>query len=317
MGNPGIQFDESWLANVNINLPAVKRRAQQLSGRRTVKKEWQLAWLLRAVTCIDLTTLSGEDTTSNVQRLCHKASSPVRKDLLKAIDCDDLGLTCGAVCVYPNRVEDSKNYLKSISAQNIPIASVATGFPAGQTPLHTRLEEIKFAVEHGASEIDVVINRAHALTGNWRGVYDEVKEMKEACGNAHMKVILATGDLGCLTNVYKASVVSMLAGADFIKTSTGKEGVNAILPVAIVMIRAIRDYYQKTGIKVGFKPAGGIRSAKDALVWLSLMKEELGDDWTKPNLFRIGASALLLDIERQIFHNVTGKYAALHELAMA
>lgn len=315
--NVGRDFDESWLANVHINLPAIKRRAESLSGRRTVKKQWQAAWLLRITACIDLTTLSGDDTPSNIQRLCYKAKQPIRYDLLADMKVAHLDVSCGAVCVYPNRVADCVKYLKSIGASNIPIASVATGFPAGQTPLQTRLDEIRFAVSQGAQEIDVVINRHYALTGNWKGLYDEVREMKIACADAHFKTILATGELGSLVNVYKASMVCMMAGSDFIKTSTGKETVNAILPVALVMVRAIREYFRRTGYKVGFKPAGGIRSAKDSLNWMILMKEELGDDWTKPDLFRIGASGLLLDIERQIFHFVTGRYAAVHELPMA
>jgi deoxyribose-phosphate aldolase len=315
--NEGVQFDSSWFDNYVVNLSAVKRRAKTLGTRRTVKKQWQAAWLLRAVTCIDLTTLSGDDTAANVQRLCHKAAKPIRYDLLKAMEVENLGITTGAVCVYPNRVADCVKYLKQAGAPHLPIASVATGFPTGQTPLKTRLEEIRMAVADGATEIDIVINRQAALTGDWKAVYDEVRQMKEACGSAHMKTILATGELGSLTNVYKASMVCMMAGADFIKTSTGKEGVNAIFPVALVMVRAIREYYEKTGKKVGFKPAGGIRAAKDSLTWLSMMKEELGDEWCKPDLFRIGASGLLGDIERQLFHYVYGRYAAAHELPMA
>ncbi|XP_071113415.1 deoxyribose-phosphate aldolase-like [Haliotis cracherodii] len=315
--NPGVEFDESWFQNVNINLAAVKRRADTLGTRRTVKKQWQAAWLLRAVTCIDLTTLAGDDTPANVSRLCFKARQPIREDLLKAMDMLDKGITVGAVCVYANRVSDCAAVLKKANAKQIPIASVATGFPTGQVPLKTRLEEIRIAVADGASEIDIVINRHYALTGNWKGLYEEVKLMREACGEAHMKTILATGELGSMVNVYKASMVCMMAGADFIKTSTGKEGVNATFPVALVMVRAIREYHQRTSFKVGFKPAGGIRTAKDSCTWLSMMKEELGDDWTKPNLFRIGASSLLGDIERQIFHYVTGHYAAAHELSMA
>lgn len=315
--NDGCLFDATWLSSVRVNLPAVKRRAETLSGRRTVKKQWQAAWLLRVASCIDLTTLAGDDTLANVQRLCFKAKQPIRHDLMAAMGLEDLGLTCGAVCVYPNRVIDCVESLKAAAASHIPVASVATGFPAGQTPLTARLDEIKFAVSSGASEIDIVINRQFALSGSWKGLYDEVTEMKKACGVAHLKTILAAGELGSLTNVYKASLVCMMAGADFIKTSTGKEGVNAILPVGLVMVRAIRDYHRRTGIKVGFKPAGGIRTAKDAILWMILMKEELGDDWTKPELFRIGASALLVDIERQIFHYVTGHYAATHEIPMA
>ncbi|CAC5395896.1 deoC [Mytilus coruscus] len=315
--NPGIEFDASWLEHVYVNLPAVKRRAETLGTRRCVKKQWQSAWLLRAVTCIDLTTLSGDDTASNVSRLCFKAKNPVRDDLIKGLQMEDAGITVGAVCVYPNRVADAVKALKAANASHIPVASVATGFPTGQTPLKTRLEEIRMAVADGAREIDIVINREYALTGNWRGVYEEVKAMREACGDAHLKTILATGELGNMVNVYKASLVCMMAGADFIKTSTGKEGVNAIFPVALVMVRAIREYYQKTGYKVGFKPAGGIRSAKDSCTWLILMKEELGDEWLNGQLFRLGASSLLIDIERQLFHQVYGRYAATHEIPMS
>jgi len=315
--NPGLALDLAWVNSVSVNLPAVKRRAEQLGARRTVKKQWQAAWLLRAVSCIDLTTLSGDDTSVNVDRLCFKAKSPVRSDLLKALDMQDVGLTTGAVCVYPARVPDAVAALKRAGALDIPVAAVATGFPSGQYPLSTRLTEVSDAVAAGAKEIDIVINREAALKGDWETVYEEVKAMRKACGEAHMKTILATGELGSLTNVYRASIVCMMAGADFIKTSTGKEGVNAILPVGIVMCRAIREYFQRSGHKVGFKPAGGIRVSKDALAWLILMKEELGVEWTKPNLFRIGASGLLTDIERQLYHYVTGRYAAVHDFAMS
>ncbi|XP_032109635.1 deoxyribose-phosphate aldolase isoform X4 [Sapajus apella] len=265
--NRGTELDLSWISKIQVNQPAVLRRAEQIQARRTVKKEWQAAWLLKAVTFIDLTTLSGDDTPSNIQRLCYKAKYPIREDLLKALNMHD---------------------------------KVATGFPAGQTHLKTRLEEIRLAVEDGATEIDVVINRSLVLTGQWEALYDEIRQFRKACGEAHLKTILATGELGSLTNVYKASMIAMMAGSDFIKTSTGKETVNATFPVAIVMLRAIRDFFWKTGNKVGFKPAGGIRSAKDSLAWLSLVKEELGDEWLKPELFRIGASTLLSDIERQV-----------------
>ncbi|KAK7503073.1 hypothetical protein BaRGS_00005699 [Batillaria attramentaria] len=314
--NAGVDFDEAWIKNVYINLPAIKRRAETLGTRRGVKKQWQAAWQLRAVTCIDLTTLAGDDTPTNVSRLCYKAAHPVRRDLLKAMGMESAGITTGAVCVYPSRVADCKKAMSSLQAK-INIASVATGFPTGQTPLKMRLAEIREAVQDGATEIDIVINRTMAIGGDWKGVYDEVRLMKEACGEAHMKTILATGELGSMVNVYRASMVCMMAGADFIKTSTGKEGVNATLPVSLVMLRAIRDYYEWTKFKVGFKPAGGIRTAKDACTWLVLMKEELGDEWTKPDLFRIGASSLLGDIERQLFHHVTGRYAAPWEVPMA
>ncbi|CAD5120340.1 DgyrCDS8915 [Dimorphilus gyrociliatus] len=316
--NNGVNFNESWLTEENFNLPAIKKRAGELGKRRSVKKSYQAAWLFRAVTCIDLTTLSGDDTRSNVQRLCHKAVRPVRDDIVRYFGMQTKGIKVGAVCVYPNRVAECKEILKSLNADtSIKIASVATGFPAGQTPLSCRLEEIRRAVADGATEIDIVINRTYALNGEWEKVFEEVKEMKIACGNAHMKTILATGELGSMTNIYKASMTCMMAGADFIKTSTGKESVNAILPVALVMVRAIRHYYQKTGIKVGFKPAGGIRTAKDSLTWLSLMKEELGDEWVNNEMFRLGASSLLGDIERQLFHCAYGRYAAAHELALA
>ncbi|XP_077196832.1 deoxyribose-phosphate aldolase [Paroedura picta] len=314
--NQGAELDLSWLARVRVNQPAVLRRAEQIQTRRAVKKNWQAAWLLRAVTCIDLTTLSGDDTPSNVCRLCFKAKHPIREDLLQAVDMHDKGITTAAVCVYPARVADVVKALRAANC-NIPVAAVATGFPAGQTALKTRLEEIRIAVEDGAKEIDVVINRTLVLTGQWEVLYEEIRQFRQACGEAHMKTILGTGELGSLANVYKASLVAMMAGSDFIKTSTGKEAVNATIPVGLVMVRAIRDFFWRTGYKVGFKPAGGIRTAKESLVWLSLIKEELGDEWLTPKLFRLGASSLLADIERQIYHHVTGRYAAYYDLPMA
>ncbi|XP_036812579.1 deoxyribose-phosphate aldolase [Oncorhynchus nerka] len=314
--NPGMPLDLEWVSKVRVNTQAVLKRAQQIQGRNKNKKQWQAAWLLRAVTCIDLTTLAGDDTPGNVHRLCMKATQPVRYDLLKSMDMQDKGVTTAAVCVYPSRVADAVKSLKAANS-SLPVASVATGFPAGQTSLKTRLEEVRMAVEDGAMEIDIVINRTLALTGQWEAMYEEVCQFREACGEAHMKSILAIGELGTYTNVYKASLVAMMAGSDFIKTSTGKESVNATYPVAIVMVRAIRDYFLKTGHKVGFKPAGGIRTAKESLVWLTLMKEELGDEWLSPRLFRLGASSLLADIERQIYHHVTGRYAAYHQMPMA
>lgn len=315
--NPGIPLDLGWVESSRVNLPAVNRRAETHKTRRSIKKEWQAAWLLRVVSCIDLTTLDGDDTPGNVSRLCYKANTPVRQDLIKSLDVQDLRIHVGAICVYPQRVPDAVKTLKELNCDSIPIASVSAGFPAGQTPLEQRLAEIRQAIEYGATEIDIVITRTYVLQGNWQALYDEVCSCREACGRAHLKTILATGQLGTLTNVYKASLVCMMAGSDFIKTSTGKEAVNATFPVAFVMVRAIRDFYQKTGYKIGFKPAGGIRSAKDSLYWLALMKEELGDDWTKPNLFRIGASSLLGDIERQLYHHVTGRYAASHQIPMS
>jgi len=314
--NPGVDFDESWFKDIRLNFPGIKARADTLGKRRSVKKEWQAAWLLRVVSCLDLTTLSGDDSSANVKRLCFKGAKPIREDLVEALGVGHLNITCGAVCVYPSRVQDAKKALSSIES-DVPIASVAFGFPAGQTPFALRLMEIKDAVAKGAKEIDIVLSRALIHQGKWEEIYNEVKSARQACGDAHMKTILSTGDCGSLENVYKASMVSMMAGSDFIKTSTGKEGVNAILPVGLVMVRCIREYFQRTGVKVGFKPAGGIRSAKDSLVWLSMMKEELGDEWTFPNLFRIGASSLLIDIERQLYHHVYGRYAADHEFPIS
>jgi len=308
-----IPLDLGWVMATRVNLSAVERRAKTLPARRSVKQDAQAAWLLKAVTCIDLTTLSGDDTPGNVQRLCAKARHPVRADLLEALGMSDMTLTTGAVCVYHQRVADA---VAALAGTNIPVAAVSTGFPAGLSPMAQRLAEIHASVTAGAREIDIVISREHVLTGDWQALYDEVKTFREACGDAHMKTILATGELATLTNVARASLVSMMAGSDFIKTSTGKEPVNATLEVSLVMVRMIREYLDQTGNIVGFKPAGGIRTAKDALNWLSLMKEELGEAWMQPNLFRFGASALLTDIERQLSHHVTGRYAAKHHMPM-
>jgi deoxyribose-phosphate aldolase len=291
------------------NTAAAERRAATLPARRSVKKAWQAAWLLRAVTCLDLTTLQGDDTPGTVRRLCAKARQPVRQDILDALGVGDLRLTVGAVCVYHNLVETA---VEALRGSGIPVAAVSTGFPAGQTPLEAKLAEIRASVAAGASEIDIVISRAHVLTGRFDRLYDEVRAFREACGERHMKTIVATGELGPLRNVRAASVVCMMAGADFVKTSTGKEPTNATLPGSLIMLRAIRDYGERTGYRVGFKPAGGIRTAKQALDWLALMKEELDDAWLRPSLFRIGASGLLTDIERQLSHNLTGRYSAAH-----
>ncbi len=311
--NPGMPLDLGWVNEVRINRSAVERRAATLVTRRTVKKDWQAAWLLRAVTCIDLTTLAGDDTPGNVLRLCAKARQPIRQDILEALGAQKLGITVGAVCVYHNLVPVA---VQALEGSGIPVAAVSTGFPAGQNPLRLKIEEIKESVKAGAKEIDIVISRAHVLTGDWQALYDEVRAFREACGDAHIKTILATGELATLRNVGMASLVAMMAGADFIKTSTGKETVNATLVFGEVMTRAIRDYYERTGHLIGFKPAGGIRTAKNALDWLILMKEELGDRWTRPDLFRIGASGLLTDIERQLSHHLTGHYSAAHHHPM-
>lgn len=312
--NPGTPLNLDWMMRARVNRSAVERRTASLPARRSIKKEWQAAWLLRAVTCIDLTTLSGDDTPGRVRRLCFKARQPVRPDMLAALGVADQQITVGAVCVYPSRVKDAVEALKGT---DIPVASVATGFPAGQTPLPQRIAEIEQAIESGAREIDVVISRAHVLTGDWGALYDEIKQFRATCGEAaHMKTILATGDLGTLKQVYQASLVAMMAGSDFIKTSTGKESVNATLEVSLVMTRAIREYWERTGCKVGFKPAGGINTAKQALAWQALMREELGVEWLMPDLFRIGASSLLTDLERQLYHYITGHYAARHHMPM-
>jgi deoxyribose-phosphate aldolase len=305
--NPGVPLEEGWFRHAQVNLSAAERRSATLGTRRTVKKAWQAAWLLRAVTLIDLTTLSGDDTAGRVRRLAAKARNPVRADLLEALGVSDQRVTVAAVCVYHAMV---RAVLAALKGSGIPVAAVSTGFPAGLSPFEQRVAEIRASVAAGAAEIDIVVSRRHVLLGDWPALYDEVRAFREACGEAHMKTILATGELGTLRNVYKASMVAMMAGADFIKTSTGKEPVNATLPVGLTMARAIRDYFERTGYRIGLKPAGGIKTAKEALTWLFLLKEELGDPWLEPELFRFGASSLLADIERQLEHFVTGRYSA-------
>ena len=312
--NPGCALDLDWVAGLRVNKSAVERRTATLAGRRTVKKNYQAAWLLKAVSCIDLTTLSGDDTPGRVRRLCAKARRPVRREVLEQLGLGDLDLTVGAVCVYHSMIPTA---VDALQGTDIPVAAVSTGFPAGQSPLETKLREIKASVRAGADEIDIVISRGLVLTGNWRKLYDEVRAFREACGPAHMKAILGTGDLVTLRNVARASAVCMMAGADFIKTSTGKESVNATLPVSLVMVRMIRDYYERTGQAIGYKPAGGVSTAKDALAYLALIKEELGRDWLEPELFRFGASSLLGDIERQLDHNASGRYAAANHQPLA
>ncbi|XP_044267132.1 deoxyribose-phosphate aldolase [Tribolium madens] len=319
--NPGCELDLGWLNSVNINLNAVNTAVEDILNSRDLKNDYRAAWLLRAVTCIDLTTLGGDDTPSNVSRLCYKAAKPLPEDLLNQLGFDynsDCPIRTAAVCVYPSRVEDAVKTLKKLKlTDKINVASVATGFPSGQMPLKTRVEEIKYAVEKGATEIDIVIDRSLVLTGKWEVLYQEIQQMKEACGStAHMKTILATGELGTLNNVYKASLVAMMAGSDFIKTSTGKESLNATLPFGLVMSRAIREYYEKFNYKVGLKPAGGIRTSKDAISWLIMVKEILGNDWLTSRLFRFGASGLLSDIEHHLYGNLTKSYPAPYEFTM-
>ena len=305
--NRGISLNLEWVRQARVNTSAVERRAQTHVARRTVKKEWQAAWLLRAITCMDLTTLSGDDTDERVRRLCAKARQPIQHELVKLLKIEELNIKVAAVCIYHRFIETAR---RALEGTDIRVAAVSTGFPAGLSPFEERVAEIRRSVAAGAQEIDTVITRALVLGGKWEALYDEIAEFRQACGSVHMKVILGTGDLLTLRNVARASLVAMMAGADFIKTSTGKEGVNATLPVSLVMTRAIREYAHETGMAVGFKPAGGIRTAKQSLEWLALMKEELGTPWMKAELFRFGASGLLNDIERQLEHHATGRYSA-------
>lgn len=311
--NMGTDLTLPWFEKIQVNTSATERRAATYATRRTVKKEYQAAWLVKALQCIDLTTLAGDDTPGRVHRLCEKAKRPLRDDIVAKLGLSEAPKV-GAICVYPTMVPHA---VKALRGSGIPVASVATGFPSGLTPLPLRLAEIKYAVDEGAEEIDIVINRALVLSQNWQALYDEVCAMREACGQAHMKAILATGDLKTLRNVYKASMVAMQAGSDFIKTSTGKEDVNATLPVSLIMLRALRDYGELTNFKIGFKPAGGLKTAKDAMNWQILMNEECGRRWLEPDLFRIGASSMLADIERQLEHFITGRYSALSHHALA
>ena len=312
--NRRMPLNLDWVEEIQVNTSAVERRAATIPARRSVKKEWQAAWLLRAIACMDLTTLSGDDSAERVRRLCAKARRPVEDKIVKALGIEELRLTVGAVCVYHAFVETA---VKALEGSGIPVAAVSTGFPAGLSPLETRVAEIRRSVEAGASEIDIVITRAHVFNGEWNALYDEVAAFKDACGPAHMKAILGTGDLLTLRNVARASWVAMMAGTDFIKTSTGKEAVNATLPVSLVMIRALREYGERTGMAVGFKPAGGIKTAKQALDWMATMKDELGRSWLEPTLFRYGASSMLGDIERQLEHFVTGRYSAAYRHPIA
>ncbi len=305
--NPGTALDLDRIERLRVNRSAVERRAATLTTRRTVKKDWQAAWLLKAVTCLDLTTLAGDDTPGRVRRLCAKARQPLRRDLVAALGVEGLRLNVGAVCVYHRMVADA---VAALDGSGIPVAAVSTGFPAAQSPFGLKLEEIEASLAAGAAEIDIVISRAQVLTGRWQALYDEVDAFRSACGAARMKAIIAAGDLATLRHVGRASMVCMMAGADFIKTSTGKEPTNATLPVALVMARMIRDYQDRTGTRVGLKLAGGIGSAKDALAYMILLREELGRDWLQPSLFRFGASSLLGDIERQLEHHLTGRYSA-------
>jgi len=307
------KLDEEWIEKIKINLSAVQRRTSTLTKRRTVKKEYQVAWLLKAITLLDLTTLSGDDTFGKVEKLCAKGLNPISDSILKKLEFKNNTINVGAICVYHDLVAHAKNQLKG----KIPVAAVSTGFPAGLSSFQTRKKEIINSINSGADEIDIVINRSYVLRKEWNKLYDEVREFKEIANGVKIKAILGTGDIATLKNVAKASLVAMMAGADFIKTSTGKEKTNANLNNSLVMLRMIREFYEKTGKKVGFKPAGGISSAKSVLGYLILMYEELGRDWIKPDLFRIGASGLLIDIERQLYHYTSGRYATFNKMAMS
>ncbi|MDP1729967.1 MAG: deoxyribose-phosphate aldolase [Devosia sp.] len=311
--NPGFPLDLDWVERVRMNRSALERRAATIGARRTVKKDWQAAWLLRAITLMDLTTLNSDDTAGRVERLCAKARHPVRQDIIDGLGVGKLRIMPAAVCVYHAFV---KTAVDALEGTGIPVAAVSTAFPHGLAPLETKLKEIEASVADGAGEIDIVIERHMVLNGDWQGLYDQIRAFRKACGDAHIKTILGTGELATLNNVAKASLVCMLAGADFIKTSTGKEKVNASLPVSLAMIRMIRWFAEQTGIEIGYKPAGGIATAKVALDYMALMKEELGTHWLQPHLFRFGASSLLTDIERQLEHNLTGHYAADYRMPM-
>lgn len=313
--NPGLPLDFGWLETMrHVNRSALERRAETLTKRRSIKLANQAAWLLRAVACMDLTTLSNNDTQERVRRLCAKARQPIRRDLLDGLELGDAVIRPAAVCVYHPFVATA---VEALGGTGIHVAAVSTSFPHGLAPLETRIREIEASVTEGADEIDVVIPRGLVFGARWQEIYDEIVQFRTACGEAHLKVILGTGDLSTLRNVMLASLVAMMAGADFVKTSTGKESVNATLPVGLAMVRSIRAYHERTGFMIGFKPAGGISTAKSSLDWLVLMREELGRPWLEPDLFRFGASSLLTDIERQLEHHLTGRYSANHRHAMA
>lgn len=269
-------------------------------AKRSIKSGAKLAGLKLVVAMTDLTTLEGKDTPGKVEYLCRKAVSPAAPKFQVP--------PCAAVCVYPAMVRSARRFLGPDSP--VRVASVATGFPSGQFPLRTRLEEVRRAAADGADEIDMVINRGAFLAGDHACVFDEIAAVKQACGNAHLKVILETGELVTYDNVRLASRIAMEAGADFIKTSTGKIQPAATMPVTLVMLEAIRDFFFATGVRVGMKPAGGIRNSKQALAYLVMLKETLGDDWLTPDLFRFGASTLLNDVLMQIARSVEGRYQA-------
>lgn len=307
-------LDLGLVESIRVNRRGTERRAASLVARRPLKKGSQVRAYVDAIRCIDLTTLDGADTTGRVARLCEKAKRPVRSDILRALNLEPF--TVGAVCVYHAQVAEA---VARLAGTGIPVAAVSTFFPDGQGPEELKPTEIEASIDAGAAEIDIVITRELALTGNWQALYDQIKRFRNACGDrAKLKVILGTGNLGRLERIAMASAVAIMAGADTIKTSTGKEGANATLPIGMVMTDQIKRFREiDPEHPVGFKPAGGIKTAKDTLAWMALMHEQLGQEWTRPDRFRIGASSLLVDIERQLGHCATGRYGATHDLAIA
>src|SRR4051794_3675340 len=289
-------FASRRLAPSTIDQVMVEERAAAF-GKRSIKTSAKLSGLKLAISMMDLTTLEGKDTPGKIAFLCRKAMQPMdaRYDVPP----------CAAVCVFPNLVRAAKKFLGD---SGVKVASVATAFPTGLMPLRLKLEEVRSAARDGADEIDMVINRGVFLAGEHDRIFDEIAATKEACGEAHLKVILETGELQTYDNVRLASDIAMRAGADFIKTSTGKVSPAATIPVTLVMLEAIRDYFYETGIRIGMKPAGGIRNAKQALAFLVMVKETLGDDWLTPDLFRFGASTLVNDVLMQIVKTVDGNY---------
>jgi deoxyribose-phosphate aldolase len=287
MRNPGLPFDARVIAAIDVDADRVDRRIAELLDRPLPQGRERIDALVRIVRNIDLTTLQGDDTPDRVRALCARAIAPLPgRDVMVA-----------AVCVYHAMIAPA---LDALAGTDIPVAAVSAGFPAGLSPLSTRIAEVVESIAAGAGEIDIVIQRRHALTGDWQSLYDEVRAFRAAAGQAHVKAILATGELADPTMIARASWVCMMAGVDFIKTSTGMEKVNATLPAGLVMLEAIRDYGARSGIRIGFKPAGGIATAETALRWQMLMREELGEDWLAPELFRIGASRLLDDVRCEL-----------------
>ena len=295
--NPGLPLDPGWIAGARADARDVQARTRRISQRAPVSADREVAQCLQALACIDLTTLAGDDTPARIRRLCATALSPLPGDLAGTIGLEpDANRTAG-ICVYHRFLGEATRILEGSAVR---VCAVSAGFPHGLSPLEQRVGEVRASVGAGAQEVDVAIMRAHVLTGDWSALYDEIRAFRDAGGDAVLKVILSTGELGTLTNVARASRVAMMAGADFLKTSTGMEKVNATLPAGLVMAEEIRAYRDRTGVAVGLKPAGGIRSADQALDWLMLAGGLLGPEWTRPELFRLGASSLLGELEARL-----------------